>query len=155
MLNVRHAWVAMVIKLHTAWPGNFAQISYKNRGFLRFFWEGGGVHEVHLSIVAYRMPYPIFAWDYKSDSKTVGDWSWFPACVSSAEIMNAWSYTYTSPYIFMLLCLKKHRKNLAERIKLKNHVRDNRFYLLKNWLFIRMPGLMVNRVSTNKRLKLI
>jgi len=28
---------------------------------------------------------------------------------SSAEVMNAWSYTSTSPYIFMACCLAKDR----------------------------------------------
>jgi hypothetical protein len=27
---------------------------------------------------------------------------------SSAEIMNAWSFTYTPPYFFMAWCLKQH-----------------------------------------------
>jgi len=28
---------------------------------------------------------------------------------SSAEMKNAWSYTFTAPHIFMLWCLIKHR----------------------------------------------
>jgi hypothetical protein len=28
---------------------------------------------------------------------------------SSAEIKNAWSYTYTPQYVFMARCLPKHR----------------------------------------------
>ena len=99
----------MVTKVHTAWPGKFAQISYQNMD--SFFL----VHDVRVGFVAYQTPYPVFAGDYKSDSKAAGSWSWFPTRVSSTEIMNAWSYTYTSPYIFMSLCFNKHRKNFSER----------------------------------------
>jgi len=31
----------------------------------------------------------------------------------SAEVTNAWSYTYTTPYVFMEWCLVKHRDNFA------------------------------------------
>jgi len=98
--------------------------------------------------------YQIFAGDYESDSKVAGAWSWFPTYVSSKEIINAWSHTYISPYILISLCLKKHKKNLAERMKFKYYVRDDSSYLLKNLLFIHMSGLNVNHVNTNMRLKL-
>jgi len=32
---------------------------------------------------------------------------------SAAELKNAWSYTSTSPYVFMAWCLVKHRGNFA------------------------------------------
>jgi len=32
--------------------------------------------------------------------------------LSSAEVKNAWSYISTPPYIFMALCLSKHRVHL-------------------------------------------
>jgi hypothetical protein len=36
-----------------------------------------------------------------------------PSHPSSAEVKNAWSYTFTPPYIFMPLCLVKHRDNFT------------------------------------------
>jgi hypothetical protein len=32
---------------------------------------------------------------------------------SSAEVKNAWSYTFTLQYVFMLWCLVKHRDNFT------------------------------------------
>jgi hypothetical protein len=32
---------------------------------------------------------------------------------SNAEVKNAWSYTFTPPYIIMAWCLVKHRDNFA------------------------------------------
>jgi len=31
----------------------------------------------------------------------------------NAEVKNAWSYTSTSPYVFMVYCLVKHRDNFT------------------------------------------
>jgi hypothetical protein len=33
---------------------------------------------------------------------------------SSAEVKNAWSYTFTPPYVFMKWCLVKHRDKLEQ-----------------------------------------
>jgi hypothetical protein len=33
--------------------------------------------------------------------------------LSSAKVKNAWSYTSTPQYVFMLLCLVKHRDNFT------------------------------------------
>jgi hypothetical protein len=38
---------------------------------------------------------------------------------SSAEVRNAWSYTYTPQYAFMALCLVKHRDNCTFTFLLK------------------------------------
>jgi hypothetical protein len=47
---------------------------------------------------------------YFPDGKAAGGWNHSPP--SSAVVKNAWSYTSTSPYVFMVWYLVKHRLRL-------------------------------------------
>jgi hypothetical protein len=67
---------------------------------------------VSMGIVRHPASYPRGTRDFFPGGKAAGAWS-LPLNPPSAEVKNAWSYTSTPQYAFMVWCLVKHRDNFT------------------------------------------